>query len=139
MDCLCTGVEVIAVLMCALIVNLRKNRTTLIRDGTRAACDQHINVMVADFTAIFAGYFTSFSAGSVPAGEAAPLRSNMLVGLDVVLSESVQLPTDVGDALIIEKTVTDLIGDESPSHHSASRAVNPPSIAGCHDDRPLAI
>lgn len=58
--------------------------------------------------------------------------------LEVVPSASIPIPTKGGDGIAIGKAVADLIGDESPSHSSASHTVNVPYLSGSDDIKPLA-
>lgn len=134
-----TDVEAILVRMSYFMDKLRMELTTLVRESTRAASEELINLVVADFKAASVETSAAPGAGSVLNSEVVPPRSDKHMDSDILSSEPVPHPTRAGDADAIENDLAHLIGNVSPVHPPASPAVNVPYLARSDDDTPLTI
>lgn len=128
MDVLGTCVEAIVKRLGDVTDQLRIDLTSLVRDGLRAVCKELIDLALADFTGASDDTSGAPDAESVPAGGAVLSMCVALMALEVVPSGSIPTPNKEGVTDAIEKAVTNLIGDTSLSHPSASSAVNAPSL-----------
>lgn len=97
MDGLGTGVEAIVDWIRDMMDKLRPAFSALFQVGTRAVCEELMNLAVADFMATSVDTFDAFGAGFAPAGEAISFRCTTLMDFDVVRSGSVPFPADVGN------------------------------------------
>lgn len=64
-----TGVFGKLVRMDKMMDKLQQDLDTLIKRGPRAACEERINISVADFNVVYIGTFTTRVTGSWPNGK----------------------------------------------------------------------
>lgn len=132
------GIEDVVVRIGYIMDEQRLDLTTLIRTGHCAACEELINLSVADFTALTIEAFADFDKGFVSSVTVAITRGEILMDIDGVPSESVLLPAGVDETSAVEKAVADFTGDVRFSLPLASQTVNFSSPAGRADVKPLA-
>lgn len=96
----------------------------LIRNCPRAASEELLSLVVADFTAVSVYTAAILAVRSATAGEAVPLGGTTHMELDPVPAWSVPLPAKACNANAIEKAGADLIVDVSPFRLSKTPAVN---------------
>lgn len=105
----------------------------------RAACEELINLSVADLTVPYFEVITAFGTRSVRSGGFGSTRGETPTNLDIVPYESDPLYAEEEGGSAIEKAMADLIGDISPSRPSASHALKTSTSTGSDDDRPFVV
>lgn len=96
-----TGVDGILIQMDRMMSKLQENLALPIRTGFRAACEDLINLSVADSTAAFVGAFLAAGLRSLPTAEVTSTRDETHMDVEVVPSEYVQPPAEPGDTSAI--------------------------------------
>lgn len=135
MNRLDTRIDGILVVTDEMMGKLQRYMVTLIRTSPRAACEEPVTLSVTDLTAASVAIPTSPGTRSLPSGEVASVLGETFMDLEVVPFEYVPLSTEAGDSSAIDKAAADLFSDVTPSHLSASHAVNASSAAGSEDDK----